>query len=110
MTRVQRWAPALAGLAALAVGGNWLWSNRHHLLGPEQVTIAQGEAVDDIRMLDRLVVFRAYLTATTTTHEIGWFTQAALPLHELSTERVLPQQLHRMFEHWHHLTLPTDWD
>lgn len=40
-----------------------------------RTTVAVGEVVNDIRPLDRLVVFRAYLTATSTTHEVGWVTR-----------------------------------
>jgi hypothetical protein len=39
-------------------------------------TIAVGEIVNDIKALNQLVIFRAYVTAETTTHEIGWFTQS----------------------------------
>lgn len=44
------------------------------------------------------------------TSEVRWFTEADLPLSDLSRERVLPHQLHRMFEHWRNPALPTDWE
>lgn len=44
------------------------------------------------------------------TSEVRWFAEPDLPLDELSRERVLPHQLHRMFEHWRNSALPTDWD
>ena len=71
--------------AALAGGGAWLWLRpvdplapivrRHGPFGPADTTLRVDEVVNDIRALDRVVVFRAYVTATTTTHEVGWFTQ-----------------------------------
>ena len=36
----------------------------------------EGEVVTDIRPLNRLVVFRAYVYSVTTTHEIGWFSRS----------------------------------
>lgn len=36
-------------------------------------TIAVGEVLNGVRRLNRLVIFQAYVTATTTTHDIGWF-------------------------------------
>ena len=44
------------------------------------------------------------------TSEIHWFAQPDLPLDFLSGERVLPDQLRRLFAHWHEPSLPTDWD
>ena len=44
------------------------------------------------------------------TSQIGWFTQPDLPLDDLSRERVLPHQLHRLFTHHHNHALPTDYD
>lgn len=41
--------------------------------------------------------------------EVGWFAEGALP-EDLSLERVLPQQLRRMFDHRRDPTLPTDFD
>jgi ADP-ribose pyrophosphatase YjhB (NUDIX family) len=43
------------------------------------------------------------------TSEIGWFTEDALPT-ELSYERTLPAQLHRMFAHARDASLPADFD
>ena len=75
-----------AGLAVMAIAG-WWFSYRDlrtdepsiqsdHSIAHTTTTIPVGEAVTDIRRLNRLVVFRAYVTAITTTHEVGWFTQA----------------------------------
>ena len=44
------------------------------------------------------------------TSEVRWFAEAELPLDELSRERTLPHQLHRMFGHWCTPDLPTDWE
>lgn len=38
-------------------------------------TVAVGEVVNDIRRLNRLVIFQSYVTAITTTHDVGWLTQ-----------------------------------
>lgn len=40
---------------------------------------------------------------------VGFFAEDALPA-DLSMGRVLPQQLHRMFDHMRHPELPTDFD
>jgi len=45
---------------------------------------------------------------STETTEVGFFTPDALP--ELSSSRVLPFQIHRMFEHHQAPDLPTDFD
>lgn len=39
----------------------------------------------------------------------AWFTEDALP-EDLSRGRTLPHQLRRMFQHWHHPALPTDYE
>ncbi len=69
----------MAGLAYWrfhsAMQGDEPPSETHRGLFTRTATIPIGEVVDDIHALNRLVVFRAYITATTTTHEIGWFTQ-----------------------------------
>lgn len=44
------------------------------------------------------------------TSEVRWFAETDLPLGDLSRERVLPNQLHRMFEHWRNPSLSTDWE
>ncbi len=43
------------------------------------------------------------------TSEIGWFAQDALPA-DISRDRTLPAQLHRMFAHQRDATLPADFD
>jgi ADP-ribose pyrophosphatase YjhB (NUDIX family) len=43
------------------------------------------------------------------TSEVAFFAEAALPT-ELSTSRVLPHQLARMYAHWRDPGLPTDFD
>jgi ADP-ribose pyrophosphatase YjhB (NUDIX family) len=43
------------------------------------------------------------------TSEVGWFHEANIPA-ELSLERVLPQQIRRMFVHRRDPSLPTDFD
>ena len=43
------------------------------------------------------------------TSEVGWFAEAEIPP-DLSLDRVLPRQLHRMFEHARNNALPTDFD
>lgn len=43
------------------------------------------------------------------TSEVAWFSEQGLPS-DLSLERVLPHQLHRMFEHARNPSLPTDFD
>jgi hypothetical protein len=43
------------------------------------------------------------------TSEVGWFHEANIPA-ELSLERVLPQQIRRMFAHRRDPSLPTDFD
>jgi ADP-ribose pyrophosphatase YjhB (NUDIX family) len=43
------------------------------------------------------------------TSEVGWFAEDALP-EDLSLGRVLPRQLHRMFEHFRQPSLPTDFE
>jgi ADP-ribose pyrophosphatase YjhB (NUDIX family) len=43
------------------------------------------------------------------TSEVGWFAEADLPT-DLSTARVLPEQLRRMFEHARTPALPTEFD
>ncbi len=43
------------------------------------------------------------------TSEVAWFAESDLPS-DLSTGRVLPQQLHRLFAHHRHPEYPTDWD
>lgn len=42
------------------------------------------------------------------TSEVGFFERHALP--PLSLGRILPQQIDRMFDHWQHPDLPTDFD
>jgi ADP-ribose pyrophosphatase YjhB (NUDIX family) len=44
------------------------------------------------------------------TSEVAWFRHDALPLEDLSTGRVLPRQLARMFEHYRLPELATDFD
>jgi ADP-ribose pyrophosphatase YjhB (NUDIX family) len=44
------------------------------------------------------------------TSEVGWFSQDALPLDDLSVGRVLPRQIRRMFDHFREPELATDWD
>ena len=44
------------------------------------------------------------------TSEVGWFSQDALPLDDLSVGRVLPRQIRRMFDHFREPGLATDWD
>jgi hypothetical protein len=79
-------AAFVAGLIVMAGGGYW-WLHRaasgdeppgetHGGLFTKTETIAVGEVVNDIRRLERLVIFRAYITATTTTKEGGWFTES----------------------------------
>jgi hypothetical protein len=48
-------------------------------------------------------------TTSPETSEVDWFAEADLP-QDLSLERVLPQQLARMFAHWRNRALPTDFD
>jgi ADP-ribose pyrophosphatase YjhB (NUDIX family) len=43
------------------------------------------------------------------TSEVGWFHEADIPA-DLSLERVLPQQIRRMFAHRRDPSLPTDFD
>jgi ADP-ribose pyrophosphatase YjhB (NUDIX family) len=43
------------------------------------------------------------------TSEVGWFREANIPA-DLSLERVLPQQIRRMFAHGRDPSLPTDFD
>ena len=43
------------------------------------------------------------------TSEVGWFHEAGIPA-DLSLERVLPQQIRRMFAHRRDPSLPTDFD
>jgi ADP-ribose pyrophosphatase YjhB (NUDIX family) len=43
------------------------------------------------------------------TSEVGWFHEASIPA-DLSLERVLPQQIRRMFAHRRDPSLPTDFD
>jgi ADP-ribose pyrophosphatase YjhB (NUDIX family) len=43
------------------------------------------------------------------TSEVGWFHEANIPA-DLSLERVLPQQIRRMFTHRRDLSLATDFD
>ena len=78
----------LAGLIATVGGFFWLQSNSD-LLAPrdepktdtknglfrKSETVAIGEVVNGIRHLNRLVIFQAYVSSTTTTHEVGWLTQ-----------------------------------
>lgn len=79
----------VAGLLLMA-GGLWFVSQRGHNPFPpkdepgpivkhgpfsRKETIAVGEVVNGIHQLNRLLVFQAYVTAQTTTHDIGWLTQ-----------------------------------
>jgi hypothetical protein len=43
------------------------------------------------------------------TSEVGWFHEPNIPA-DLSLERVLPQQIRRMFAHRRDPSLPTDFD
>ena len=43
------------------------------------------------------------------TSEVGFFGEGAIPA-DLSHDRVLPQQIARMFAHWHDPARPTDFD
>lgn len=82
----------LAGLIVMG-GGSYLWLHREipdplapkdepapdvsrDILGRKTETVAIGEVVNGIRKLNRLVIFQAYVTATTTTRTIGWFSQS----------------------------------
>lgn len=79
----------VAGLLIMA-GGLWFISQRgHNPFAPKdepgpivehgpfsrKETIAVGEVLNGIHQLNRLLVFQAYVTAQTTTHDIGWLTQ-----------------------------------
>lgn len=73
----------------MAIGGNYWLHRQSDPLNPKDEpksnrkwgpirtteTIPVGEVVNGIRELNRLVVFQAYVTSITTTHEIGWITQ-----------------------------------
>lgn len=78
-----------AGLLVMP-GGAYLWSVDRDPLAPKDEpkpevdhgpwnrteTIAVGEVLNSVRRLNRLVIFQAYVTATTTTHDVGWMTQS----------------------------------
>ncbi len=80
----------IAGLMIMGGAAFW-WTNRgadeldpkdepkpEVISGPftRSETVAVGEVLNAVRELNRLVVFQAYLTATTTTRESGWVTQS----------------------------------
>ena len=48
-------------------------------------------------------------TPSSETSEVAWFAEPDLPA-DLSTGRVLPRQLHRLFAHLRHPEYSTDWD
>ena len=91
---------------------DWLaWARELQAIAQTGLTFCRDpydrERYEAIRQPAALIGGRA--TTSHETSEVGWFHEADIPA-DLSLERVLPQQIRRMFAHRRDPSMPTDFD